>query len=63
MSNGDFEVHPRGTSEELRAVREFVKEISELSHRYGINVPQPITQSIGKINLWYAGHNERYPNV
>lgn len=63
MSNGDFEVHPRGTSDELRAVREFVKEISELSQRYGINVPQPMTQSIAKINLWYLGHIDRYNEI
>jgi hypothetical protein len=28
MAEGDFEVHPLGTTEELRVLREFVKEIS-----------------------------------
>ena len=62
MSNGDFEVHPRGTMEELKVLRLFVNELTKLSQSHDLT-PQSMLDKIQKINLWYAGHNERYPNV
>lgn len=62
MSNGDFEVLPRGTMEELRVLREFVHKLTALSQTHDLT-PQSMLVEINRINLWYAGHNERYPNV
>jgi uncharacterized protein involved in type VI secretion and phage assembly len=62
MSNGDFEVLPRGSIEELRVLREFVHKLTSLSQSHDLT-PQSMLAQIEKINLWYAGHNDRYPNV
>lgn len=41
--NGDFEVHERGTAEELRRSRELVTAIDQLINQYGEGiVPRPI---------------------
>jgi hypothetical protein len=61
MSTNDFEVHPRGTSEELRVVRQFVKEISDQVNA-GTSRDE-LKYIVAQMNLWYVGHNERYPNV
>ena len=61
MSTDDFEVHPRGTSEELRVVRQFVKEISDQVNA-GTSRDE-LKYIVAQMNLWYVGHNERYPNV
>lgn len=63
MSNGDFEVMPRGTMEEVRVLRAFVKDLVELDRRYGINTPQAIREEIAKVNHFYVGHTERYPQI
>ena len=42
MSEGDFEVMPRGTMEEVKALRSFAKNIIELSKKHGANIPSPI---------------------
>lgn len=63
MSNGDFEVMPRGTMEEVRVLRAFVKDLVELDRRYGINTPQAIREEIAKVNNFYVGHTERYPQI
>ena len=56
--NGDFEVHPRGTTNELRVVRQFVKELSEAVNKNDNNLVRELT---AKINLWYAGHVQSHP--
>lgn len=61
MSNGDFEVHPRGTSEELRVVRQFVKEISDTVN--ASDCGDELKTMVAKINIWYVGHIDRYNNV
>lgn len=61
MSNGDFEVLPRGSIEELHVLREFVHKLTALSQSPDLT-PQSMLAQIEKINLWYAGHNERYPS-
>jgi len=61
MSNGDFEVLPRGTIEELRVLRSFVKDITKLSYSHDLT-PQSMQAKINEVNLWYAGHIERYPS-
>ena len=59
MSNGDFEVLPRGTIEELRVLREFVKEISHEVN--ATDCGSELKRMISKINLWYVGHIDRFP--
>jgi len=59
MSEGDFEVLPRGTIEELRVLREFVTDISKAVN--ASDCDQEIKSMIAKINLWYVGHIDRYP--
>jgi hypothetical protein len=61
-SNGDFEVMPRGTMEEVRVLRAFVKDLTELDRKYGINTPDVIRKEIAKINAFYVGHVDRYPS-
>lgn len=61
MSNSDFEVHPLGTSEELKTVRQFVIDVSDAVN--ASNCGEDLKQMVAKINLWYAGHVDRYSNV
>ena len=57
----DFEVHPIGTTTELREIRKMLKELIDLDHSYGINTPQPIRSKINEIQRFYEDHNERHP--
>jgi len=61
MSEGDFEVMPRGTMEEVKALRSFAKNIIELSKKHGANIPSPIQEEIAKIDYFYSGHVWHYP--
>jgi hypothetical protein len=61
MSEGDFEVMPRGTMVEIRELRKLTKELIELEHQYGINTPQPVRQKILEIAKFYNWHVEAYP--
>lgn len=63
MSEGDFEVLPRGTIEELRVLRAFVKDITSLEHQSDNITPKALSECIQKINYWYASHIVKYPNV
>jgi hypothetical protein len=59
MAEGDFEVHPLGTTEELRVLREFVKEISREVN--AADCGSELKSMIAKINRWYVGHIDRFP--
>jgi hypothetical protein len=61
MSNGDFEVMPRGTMDELRELRQFVKNVTRAYNSYDNITPGDVAVEIEKINAWYASHIERYP--
>ena len=61
MSEGDFEVMPRGTAEEVKALRSFAKNIIELSKKHGANIPSPIQEEIAKSDYFYSGHVWHYP--
>lgn len=63
MSNGDFEVMPIGTMEEVREMRKLSKELIELDHQYGINTPQAIRTKILEIARFYQYHSEKYPVI
>lgn len=63
MSNGDFEVMPLGTMEEVRELRKLSNELIELDHQYGINSPQPIRAKIAQIAQFYRYHAEKFPVI
>ena len=55
--NGDFEVHPRGTAEELRRSRELANAIEQLIVQYGEGIlPHSILQSYKPLRHMYARH-------
>ena len=64
MSEGNFEVMPIGTMEEVRVLRQFVNKLEDISsnetdvHNFVIEV----TREIGKIRSFYNIHIEKYPN-
>ena len=59
MSNGDFEVMPRGTIEEVRAMRQFANDMILLSSKY--ELPKEILSRIRLMATWYADHVQKYP--
>jgi len=59
MAEGDFEVMPRGTTEELRVLREFVQNISKVVN--ASDCGDELKSMITKINLWYVSHIDRFP--
>lgn len=63
MSNGDFEVMPIGTMEEVREMRRLSKELIELEHKYGLNTPQPVRIKILEIARFYHYHSEKFPVI
>ena len=61
MSEGDFEVMPRGTMEELRVLRRFVNEIIALSSIHDMPVPHEMRAKINQVSRFYNEHVETYP--
>ena len=63
MSNGDFEVMPIGTIEEVREMRRLSKELIALDSAYGDSMPYTVRQKIGEIARFYQYHCEKYPVI
>lgn len=63
MSNGDFEVMPIGTIEEVREMRRLSKELIALDSAYSDSMPYPVRQKIGEISRFYLYHSEKYPVI
>lgn len=63
MSNGDFEVMPRGTMEELTVLRKFANDMIDVSHTMENPVEkwEKMTKQIREIERFYARHVEEYP--
>ena len=63
MSDGNFEVMPVGTMNELRVLRSFVKSLIDISH----NMSNPtekwdtIRPLVKQVEHFYVTHNEKYP--
>ena len=57
----DFEVHPIGTTTELREIRRMLKELIALDSAYGDSMPYTVRQKIGEITRFYQNHNEKHP--
>ena len=61
MSEGNFEVMPIGTMEEIREMRRFANELIDLNDMYGINTPQAIRNKIDDVRKFYLYHTQKYP--
>ena len=61
MSEGDFEVLPRGTTEELRVLRQFANSMIALNAINDIPVPHEMRTKILELNRFYNSHVETYP--
>ena len=63
MTKGDFEVMPRGTMEEIRVLRNLVHQLNAIVAKEGNgdNFVIEVTRELGNINMFYAGHVEKYP--
>jgi len=64
MSEGNFEVMPIGTMEEVRVLRQFVNKLEDISTNETDvqNFVIEVTREIGKIRSFYNIHIEKYPN-
>lgn len=60
MTTSDFEVHPIGTTTELREVRRLLKELIALDSAYGDSMPYAVRQKIGEITRFYQDHTDRH---
>jgi hypothetical protein len=61
MSDGDFEVMPRGTMEEIRVLRKFANEMIALNSIHDMPVPHEMRAAILELNRFYNMHVETYP--
>lgn len=62
MLNGDFEVLPVGTIAELATLRQFAKQMILFNSIHDMPTPHEMSDLINKLQLWYTGHNEKYPH-
>lgn len=60
MAEGDFEVMPRGTMEEVKAMRKFVTEISNLTHQFDDQIPTLLLEKIREMETFYIAHILKY---
>lgn len=63
MSEGNFEVLPRGTTEELRVLRQFSKDMIDISHTMvnPVGKWEEMTSLVRQLEKFYAHHTEKYP--
>ena len=61
MSEGDFEVFPRGTTEELRVLRKFANSMIALTAIHDMPVPYEMRAKINEVSRFYNEHVETYP--
>lgn len=50
----DFEVHPIGTSREIKLSRELAQEIEQTTQQYGNVIPQSVLNAYYKLREYYA---------
>jgi hypothetical protein len=62
-TNGDFEVMPRGTMEELKQLRAFANSMiaASKSDQNPTAKWDEISPTIRLLQHWYIQHNEKYP--
>ena len=63
MSKDDFEVLPRGTTEELKVLRQFSKEMIAISRTMENPVGkwEEMTSLVRQLEKFHAHHTEKYP--
>ena len=61
MSEGDFEVMPIGTMNELKVLRQFVRNMIALNAIHDMPVPHEMRTHIDEISRFYDHHVETYP--
>jgi hypothetical protein len=62
MSNGDFEVMPRGTTSELMFLRQLAKDIVDCYPKHGVHfTTEEVKRLAAKVEGFYEHHNEMYP--
>ena len=61
MTSNDFEVLPRGTTEELRVLRQFANSMIALNAIHDMPVPHEMRTKILELNRFYNQHVETYP--
>jgi hypothetical protein len=52
----DFEVHPIGTTEEIRLSRALAREIQQITEQYGGVVPHNVMTAYNKLYECYIKH-------
>jgi hypothetical protein len=55
--SNDFEVHPRGTAQEIALYRELAREIESVTEQYGSVVPLQIMNVYAKLLAHYDAYN------
>ncbi len=53
MNNGEFEVHPPGTAEEIALARELSKQIDQIVAQFGKVVPHSVLDANEKLKEHY----------
>jgi hypothetical protein len=63
MSNGDFEVMPRGTMEEIRVLRKFANDMIDASKTMKNPTAKwdEVRPLILQLQTFYHSHVEKYP--
>jgi len=61
MSEGNFEVMPIGTMEEVREVRRLVRELIHVNNTHNSSVPYAVGAKISELERFYLYHVEKYP--
>ena len=63
MSEGDFEVHQIGAMEEIRVVRQFSRNIIDISYSTENQTEkwEKISSLVRQLEKFYAYHAEKYP--
>ena len=62
MSEGDFEVLPLGTIQELKVLRQFVRDVDNIiSLSKPENLQNDLRITVNDLYSWYKYHTEKYP--
>ena len=59
MTEADFEVMPRGTMQEVRALRRFANEM--IAHNNKFQFPKEVVDTIAEMEKFYSWHVEKFP--
>ena len=59
MAEADFEVMPRGTMQEVRALRRFANEM--IAHNKKFQFPKEVVDTIAEMEKFHSWHVEKFP--